>query len=203
MSEKVTGKKFDGDKPNLALIPKEAMWMMGQAFAYGAKKYGEENHKSGLSIKRQLAAALRHIYQFLDGEDFDSESGLNHLGHALASVAMATYTYENNEEFDDRYRESKKAVINFESDLKGPCWYYSKITTIADKPRVEFKWDGLGYLLIYFSDGEISLEKVKAVTPEQDNYVNLPPGKYSIRGTSMQDFSIVPINEFTEHYYEF
>ena len=198
MSEKVTGKKFDGDKPNLSLIPKEAMWMMGQAFSYGAKKYGEENHKSGLSIKRQLAAALRHIYQFLDGEDLDPESGLNHLGHALASVAMATYTYENNEEFDDRYRDPN--VIESEKRAQEE----KDITiTLTGKPRVEFKWDGLGYLLIYFSDGEISLKKVKAVTPEQDNYVNLPPGKYSIRGTSMQDFSIVPINEFTEHYYEF
>jgi len=103
MEEK--GKKFDGEKPNLALIPKEAMWMMGEAFSYGGKKYGEENHKQGLSIKRQLAAALRHIYQFLDGEDLDSESGLNHLGHALASVAMATYTFTNNQEFDDRFRK--------------------------------------------------------------------------------------------------
>lgn len=106
--KEIKGKKFDANKPNLALIPKEAMWMMGQAFSYGAKKYGEENHKDGLAIKRQLAAALRHIYQFLDGEDIDPESGLNHLGHALASVAMAAYTLENNKDFDDRYKKEIK-----------------------------------------------------------------------------------------------
>ena len=98
------GIKFDQDKPNMSAIPKEAMWKMGQALAYGAKKYGNGNFRNGMDIDRQISAAVRHIYQFLDGESEDSESGVCHLGHALASLAMACYTLENCEGRDTRFK---------------------------------------------------------------------------------------------------
>ena len=59
---------------------------------FGAKKYGDENWKQGFDDnKRVLAAALRHIYQFLDGERVDPESGLNHLEHAITNLAFALH----------------------------------------------------------------------------------------------------------------
>ncbi len=99
------GIKHDQDKPDLTLIPKEALWEMGLALTYGGKKYGRYNYRAGLHITRQLAAAMRHLSQFIDGENLDSESGHSHLGHALASIAMATYTLQNKPEFDDRYKK--------------------------------------------------------------------------------------------------
>jgi hypothetical protein len=57
-----------------------------------------------MDISRQLAAALRHIYQHLGGQTFDEESGVEHLGHALASIAMACYTLKNKPEFDNRFQ---------------------------------------------------------------------------------------------------
>lgn len=99
------GLKFDNDKPNMTYIPKEAMYEMARSFTYGAKKYGDDNYRQGLSVRRQVAAALRHIYQFLEEGDIDVESGeakLKHIGSALASLAMAAYTVENKPEFDDR-----------------------------------------------------------------------------------------------------
>ncbi len=100
---KVVGVKNDQDKPNVAAIPKEAIWKMGLALGYGAKKYGNNNYRNGMLISRQLGAAVRHIYQFLDGEPQDLESGNCHLGHALASLAMACYTLENCPDMDDRF----------------------------------------------------------------------------------------------------
>lgn len=98
-----TGRKDDSQKPDLTDIPKEAMWEMGAAFTYGQKKYAKNNFRQGMKVSRQLAAAVRHIYQHLDGETLDSESGVMHLGHALASVAMAVYTLKNKPELDDRF----------------------------------------------------------------------------------------------------
>lgn len=98
-----SGIKFDGDKPDMTLIPREAMLQMAEAFTHGAKKYGRHNFRGGLAISRQVAAALRHIYQFLDGENIDQESHCSHLGSALASLAMACYTLENKPKLDDRY----------------------------------------------------------------------------------------------------
>lgn len=104
MDNKTIGVKFDGNKPDMTDIPLEAMWQMGAAFTYGQKKYGKNNYRNGMSVSRQLAASVRHIYQHLSGETFDPESGVTHLGHALASIAMACYTMANKPELDDRFQ---------------------------------------------------------------------------------------------------
>lgn len=98
-----TGKKFDAGKPDMTHVPIEAMYAMAEAFTYGAKKYEADNYREGLFVRRQIAAALRHIYQFLDEGNIDAESGCKHIGSALASLAMAAYTVEKRPEFDDRY----------------------------------------------------------------------------------------------------
>lgn len=113
---KSEGVKFDNGKPDMTDIPLEAMWEMGKAFTYGQKKYGKNNYRNGMLISRQLAAAVRHIYQHLDGETVDPETNsTTHLGHALASIAMAVYNLKNNPDMDDRFAkdiEKHKKVTN-------------------------------------------------------------------------------------------
>lgn len=106
-SKITTGLKADDGKPMLDLIPKEALWLAGEAFGYGAKKYGHHNFKGGIAYSRLTAAALRHIYQFLSGETFDKESGNHHIGHALASLSMLAYMMEYRPDLDDRHQEQK------------------------------------------------------------------------------------------------
>lgn len=101
--EKAYGVKNDNGKPDMTDIPLEAMWAMGAAFTHGQKKYGKNNYRQGMLASRQLAAAVRHIYQHLAGETLDHESGTKHLGHAMASIAMALYTIENHPNLDDRH----------------------------------------------------------------------------------------------------
>jgi hypothetical protein len=103
-----TGIKYDTGKPDMTDIPLEAMWEMGRAFTYGQKKYGKNNYRNGMKVSRQLAAAVRHIYQHLSGETIDPESGVTHLGHALASIAMACYTIKNCVGMDDRHEGDLK-----------------------------------------------------------------------------------------------
>lgn len=98
------GLKHDDGKPAMQFIPKAAMWAMGAAFAHGAKKYGAFNYKNGLAVTRCLAASVRHVYQFLAGEDKDPESGVSHLGHAMASLAMAIDMLETLPQLDDRHK---------------------------------------------------------------------------------------------------
>lgn len=112
---KEQGKKYDQAKPDMTHIPIEAMYAMGEAFTYGAKKYAADNYREGLLVRRQIAAALRHIYQFLDEGNIDQESGCKHIGSALASLAMAAYTVEKKPEFDDRYwikKEREEEYLN-------------------------------------------------------------------------------------------
>lgn len=97
--------KHDSDKPAVQYIPMEALFAMGDAFGYGARKYGGYNFQlTGLEVTRCLAAAVRHIFQFLSGEDNDKESGKSHLGHAMAAIGMAVYTLHHFKNKDDRFK---------------------------------------------------------------------------------------------------
>lgn len=106
-SSEVVGVKHDNEKPDMTDIPMEAMWQMGAAFTYGQKKYGKNNYRNGMKVSRQLAAAIRHIFQHLAGETYDKESGISHMGHALASLAMACYTLANHPALDDRFDKDR------------------------------------------------------------------------------------------------
>lgn len=113
------------EKPRLSLIPKVALWALGKALAYGEKHYGQYNFKKGIPVSILCDSALRHIHQFMDGEDMDVESQNLHLGNAMANLAMAIDMMENKKECDDRYKNTLIpggtgyiTITGVESDLK-------------------------------------------------------------------------------------
>lgn len=107
------GTKSDKGKPPITLIPREALEGCAQALAYGANKYSPHNFKGGIRYSRLADAAMRHVIAFIDGENQDPESGLSHIDHALASLAMLKYMIVNNEiVLDDRYNKETKKVNN-------------------------------------------------------------------------------------------
>lgn len=87
--EYVEGVKFDADKPDMTLLPYEALAGAAHALMYGEKKYGRNNWCKGLDATRQVAAVMRHVTLWTNGVDTDAESGLHHLDHALAMLMMA------------------------------------------------------------------------------------------------------------------
>jgi hypothetical protein len=82
------GTKHDEGKVDLTLVPLIALEAEARALMFGEKKYGRYNYTAGFESSRLTAAALRHLYAYIGGEDVDSESGLLHLGHARACLAM-------------------------------------------------------------------------------------------------------------------
>ncbi len=82
------GIKHDRSKIDLSLNPLAALNEMAKAFMHGEKKYGRNNYKKGMESHRYIAACLRHVTAWQNGESLDPESGNHHLGHALASLAM-------------------------------------------------------------------------------------------------------------------
>lgn len=99
------GHKADSSKPDLSLIPMDSLWEMGKAFTYGANKYGRHNFREGIEMSRLLAASMRHITQFNEGEDIDEETQCLHLGNAMAGLAMAIFMYKNKPEMDNRWKK--------------------------------------------------------------------------------------------------
>lgn len=61
-------------------------------FEYGKKKYAEWNWAKGMAWSVPIACAARHALAYLEGEEFDQESGLDHRGHFLCNLVML-YTF--------------------------------------------------------------------------------------------------------------
>lgn len=90
-------------KPDLSLIPPAFNLLVSQAMMDGAKKYGPYNWRDNpVRARVYIAAALRHMSQYLDGEDIDPTSGVYHLGHAGACLAILADALTVGNLIDDR-----------------------------------------------------------------------------------------------------
>lgn len=104
-----TAIKSDNGKPPISLIPAEYIEGTAAVFGFGGKKYGNNNFRKGLAHSRCLDAALRHILAILRGEQLDPESGLPHVFHASASLAMYDYMRLHYPELNDIHEQIKES----------------------------------------------------------------------------------------------
>jgi len=100
---------YDDNKPPLALLPSAGLREIAMVQAYGALKYGTtHNFRSGMEVSRNLSCALRHIYEYIDGNDLDNESGRHHLAHAACRLMFILQNINDDVLIDDRYRKINK-----------------------------------------------------------------------------------------------
>ena len=99
------GKKFDGGKVRVDLLPSESLFAVAEVLTFGASKYGEHNWRKGIAWSRLYAAAQRHMMKWNAGETHDDESGMNHLAHACVNLLMLLSYDKNHPELDDRYKD--------------------------------------------------------------------------------------------------
>lgn len=99
-----TAIKHDQDKLPLNLLSREALEQTAAVLKFGANKYAEHNWRNGFLWSRPLAAAMRHLVAFNDGEDRDPESGLSHLAHAACCIMFLLEFEKTHKELDDRYK---------------------------------------------------------------------------------------------------
>lgn len=115
MSNPVTGRKYDEDKPRVDLIPMYSVLEVGKVMGFGAVKYDEYNWMHGIKVSRLIAASIRHIVAFMLGQNKDQDSGLHPLAHAIASLMMAYDVLTiYGPEFDDRPKRPKIEESNHE-----------------------------------------------------------------------------------------
>lgn len=89
-------------KPPLRLFPPAAVIYGSRVMELGAAKYGPYNwREKHVKHSVYLEAALRHIYQALDGAGSDPESGMPHEAHALACMAILLDARANGNLIDD------------------------------------------------------------------------------------------------------
>lgn len=98
------GTKHDAGKPPMDLLDRHALEEIAQVLEFGRRKHAAHNWRGGLPMSRLMAAAMRHLMAYNDGEDFDPESGLSHLAHAGCCVMFALRMEKDRPDMDDRYK---------------------------------------------------------------------------------------------------
>jgi hypothetical protein len=91
-------------KPPLHLIPPAAEVLESIVMGLGAKKYGGPFNWRSAKVRATvyIAAAKRHLAQWLDGESNDAESGVSHLAHARACLGILLDAQATGNMVDDR-----------------------------------------------------------------------------------------------------
>lgn len=91
------------DKLPLHLWPASATALGSLGLLDGCGKYGRQNYREfGVLASVYVAAAKRHLDAWYEGEDFAADSGVPHLGHALACLAILVDAEAVGELIDDR-----------------------------------------------------------------------------------------------------
>lgn len=82
---------YSTGKPGVDQIPPEILFELGQVFSYGERKYARDNWKKGNNWHEFAGSAMRHLYNFLLGQNFDPESGLPELAMAMWNLMALRY----------------------------------------------------------------------------------------------------------------
>lgn len=91
------------DKLPLHLWPASATALGSLALLDGALKYGRANFRAiGVRASIYRDAAQRHLDAWFEGEEADPDSGLPHLAHALACLAILVDAQAAGKLNDDR-----------------------------------------------------------------------------------------------------
>lgn len=87
----------------LSLVPPVAIAHASLAHLDGACKYGKWNWRiAGVRASIYIDAALRHITAYNEGEEIAADSGVHHLGHALACLNILLDAASVGKLIDDR-----------------------------------------------------------------------------------------------------
>jgi hypothetical protein len=101
------------DKLSIHLWPESATMMGCLGLLDGARKYGRSNwREAGVRASIYYDAVRRHLAAWFEGEDNDPDSGLPHMAHALACLAIIVDSDSAGKLVDDRmYPSGYRALV--------------------------------------------------------------------------------------------
>jgi uncharacterized HAD superfamily protein len=98
-----------GVKPERhSMVPVPPLEEVARVYGYGAQKYSRENWRQGYPWSWSYDSLQRHVKAFWKGQDFDPDSGYQHLAHACFHLfTLMTFggDLERYAQHDDRVRE--------------------------------------------------------------------------------------------------
>lgn len=104
--------RIGAKKPRLSLVPPAGLVYAALAMANGADKYGPYNwREKKVQAMIYLEAAQRHLLSWQDGEENAQDSGVPHLGHALACILILIDALETHNLIDNRPKNGVMAQL--------------------------------------------------------------------------------------------
>ena len=100
------GIKLDVDKIRLDLLPPDVLEAYAEVLTFGAYKYDDHNWAKGMRWCRVYASLLRHLYAWAKGDDYDHETGMPHLAHAMCCLGFLLAYQLRGVGDDDRFKVS-------------------------------------------------------------------------------------------------
>jgi hypothetical protein len=105
-------KTDDSNKPPLAMLPWAGLREVAYVQAYGHKKYKDFfNYRKGMEVSRNISCAMRHLSEYMDGQDLDAESGRLHVAHAACRLLFLLQNLKDGTAIDDRYKNEPPTTI--------------------------------------------------------------------------------------------
>lgn len=95
-------------KISITKLPMVALIHGAHAMMDGARKYGPYNWRDNAVVASiYVDAMIRHAGAWFEGEETATDSGVHHLGHAIANAAILLDALETGNLKDDRPRNGK------------------------------------------------------------------------------------------------
>jgi hypothetical protein len=80
---------YGAQKPDMSLVPQVGLLHCAYAMEDGAKKYGPYNWRDDpVEARTYVAAAMRHLACWLDGEERTADTNVSNLGAVMACCAI-------------------------------------------------------------------------------------------------------------------
>jgi len=99
-------------KVPLSLVPPASLIYQALAMKDGAAKYSPYNWRENKVVALiYIDACLRHLQSWVDGEEVASDSGVPHLGHALACLGIIVDAKETGNLVDNRPKPGVAAAL--------------------------------------------------------------------------------------------
>lgn len=83
--------RYNKGKPQWSLVHYKSLEPMIRVLEFGALKYAPRNWQKPMPLDKILESMQRHLAALMDGEEFDSESGISHMGHIMCNGMFYTY----------------------------------------------------------------------------------------------------------------
>jgi hypothetical protein len=99
-------------KVSMSVVPANVMMEVGLGMLEGACKYGRHNYRvAGVRASVYYDATMRHMMDWWEGTDVDTDSGLNHVTKAIASLVVLRDSMIRGNWIDDRPPRTKEDWI--------------------------------------------------------------------------------------------